>query len=471
MLMNYKKNLVVGKIMIKKQSLILVIVAILCTFSLFAQQRKSYEPWIWPSEPPGDCPFEQSEELVGVALTINYRHYTKNGRTYADTWYPTWAANDTLYSPWTDGACPRLDGTLDFSQSGHVQYQKDMVYNKRSDYKLPLQATTGHAVMIGNDPLNLKIHSLGTFNGDPAPYQGRYPCGSLVHDGIWYYGTYCLAPAGTVNIGGFDYNWPWLGPLVGFRTSTDYGLTWTDTSHTPEKPLFGETGMWGHPVKMGAPHFVDFGKNMEHSPDGKAYLVGMGAEENDSEPRNANLSWITADQIYMCRVTPSIENINDISKYEFFGGHSDKGDPIWTDDFQKIKPLIDWNNNCGCVTMTYNAPLKKYIMTITDGWPTVARMNSYFLESDNITGPWKLVSYLKDFGEQAYFLNFPTKFISDDGKTMWLCYSGNFAPDWNDMKITSNPPGSAYGLVMQEMILLDKNSYKKYKDNPRPIIE
>ena len=75
---------------------------------------------------------------------------------------------------------------------------------------------------------------------------------------------------------------------------------------------------------------------------------------------------------------------------------------------------------------------------------------------------------MKDFGEQAYFLNFPSKFISEDGEKLWLCYSGNFAIGWNDMKIKSNPPGSAYGLVMQEMILLDKKSYKKYVDNPAP---
>ena len=68
------------------------------------------------------------------------------------------------------------------------------------------------------------------------------------------------------------------------------------------------------PVKMGCPHFVDFGRNMEHSPDGKAYLVGMGAEENDPKPRYANLSWITADQVYLARVTPSIENINDVGE-------------------------------------------------------------------------------------------------------------------------------------------------------------
>ena len=434
---------------------------------ILAQEKDSYDPWIWESEPPEDCPFEQSTEIVGVALTENYRHYKlNNGESYGDTWYPTWAANDTLYSPFTDGSCPRLSGSWDRSQSGWIDYDREQVY--KGVWNQPLQATTGQAAMIGDNPLKMQIYSLGTYNGDPAPYQGRYPCGSLVYNGIWYYGTYCLAPDGTAEIGGFDYNWPWLGPLVGFRTSTDYGITWQDTPHTPENSLFNESGMWGYPVKMGAPHFVDFGKNMEHSPDGKAYLVGMGAEVKDKMPRDANLSWISGDQVYMCRVTPSIQNINDMSKYEFFGGHDESGKPVWTSDFEEIKPLIDWNNNCGCVTMTYNAALKKYLLTVTDGWPTVAKMNSYILESDNITGPWKLVSYMKDFGEQAYFLNFPSKFISADGKKLWLCYSGNFANGWNNMEIQSNPPGSAYGLVMQEMVLLDKNSYQKYINNPAP---
>jgi len=107
---------------------------------------------------------------------------------------------------------------------------------------------------------------------------------------------------------------------VGFRVSRDLGKTWQETPHTPAKPLFGESGMWGHPVKIGAPHFVDFGKDMEHSPDGKAYLVAQGAELTDPKPRFANLSWITADQVYLARVRPSPETINDLKAWEFFGG-------------------------------------------------------------------------------------------------------------------------------------------------------
>ncbi len=151
-----------------KCTLLFVFQVSFCMSTLFAQQEKLSEPWIWTSEPPEDCPFERSTEIVGVALTKNYRHYElKSGGSIADTWYPTWAANDTLYSPWTDGRCPRLDGSYDQSQSGHIAYNKEIVYN--SSGKLPLQATTGQAAMVGDNPLDMHIYSLGTYSGDPAP--------------------------------------------------------------------------------------------------------------------------------------------------------------------------------------------------------------------------------------------------------------------------------------------------------------
>ncbi|MGB2861716.1 MAG: discoidin domain-containing protein, partial [Sedimentisphaerales bacterium] len=108
-------------------------------------------------------------------------------------------------------------------------------------------------------------------------------------------------------------------------------------------------------------------------------------------------------------------------------------------------------------------PLKKYLMCITDGWPTVAKMNSYILESDKITGPWKLVTYMKEFGEQGYFLNFPSKFISKDGLTLWLCYSGNFSQGWNNIRFKAKPPGSRYGLVLQQVKLLNPAMLRQYK--------
>jgi hypothetical protein len=107
----------------------------------------------------------------------------------------------------------------------------------------------------------------------------------------------------------------------------------------------------------------------------------------------------------------------------------------------------------GCVNVTYNAPLKKYFMCVTDGGNTVTKYNTYLLESGSITGPWKMVTYLKSFGEVAYFVNIPSKFISTDGKTMWLCYSANWM-DQKNKRYHAIPDGSRYSMCLQEIKLL-----------------
>jgi len=380
---------------------------------------------VWPSTPPADGPFPKSDTLIGIGFTGRHAEYTG-----ADTWYPSWAADGNLYSPWTDG---NVNGLGSFSGGTN--------------------ATTGHATVLGDDPLKLVVTNQGIFASGPRPYEGRYPCGSLVHDGVWYYGTYCLHPSGGVPRDGISYNWPWLGPFVGFRWSTDFGKTWTQTPCAPEKPLFGEHALHGEPVKIGAAHFVDFGKAMEHSPDGKAYLVGHGASDG-AKRRFAYNSWITGDQIYLLRVAPSIANMNDAAKFEFFAGHDGRGEPIWSRDFAQIKPIAEWRDHMGCVTLTYNPPLKKYLMCVTDGGNTVSRYHTYLLESDRITGPWRLVSHLSNFGEQAYFVNVPSKFIGRDGRTLWLCYAGNFSSGWGGITFKSRPPGSRYGMCLQEVRIL-----------------
>jgi hypothetical protein len=333
----------------------------------------------WTSEPPAGMPFAVSSEITGVAFTGRRAHYG-----LADTWYPSWAANGNLYSPWTDG---EVNGIKSFSGND--------------------RATTGYATILGDDPMELKIVDASTLAASPTPYEGRYPAGSLVYRGVWYYGTYCLH-----DTPGKHLNWDVLGPFVGFRYSTDYGKTWHETAHTPAHPLFSEPGHFGGKVKLGAPHVVDFGKDMQYSPDGKAYLVAHGASDPDPQPRDAELSWITGNEIYLARVKPSIHNLDNASKYEFFAGHDGKNKAIWTHDLSRIKPLLKWDHNMGSVTMTYDAPLKRYLLVVTDGGNTISRFNTYILESTEITGPWRLVTYMKNFGEQAYFVNFPSKFIS-----------------------------------------------------------
>ncbi|MCX6620368.1 MAG: hypothetical protein NTY38_04705, partial [Acidobacteria bacterium] len=213
----------------------------------------------WPSEPPPGCPFPQSTALGGIEFTGRAASYGN-----ADTWYPSWAADGHLYSPWTDGT---VNGVR--SNSNGIRQNG--------------QAATGQAKISGDSPLHLTVTEVRLYTNDCRPYGGRYPCGSLVHNGVWYYGTYCLAD--TDGDPSKELNWDILGPFVGFRTSRDSGQTWTDTPHTPAAPLFREPLQLNGPVQIGVPHFVDFGRNMEHSPDGKAYLVAHGAGANDAAPR------------------------------------------------------------------------------------------------------------------------------------------------------------------------------------------
>jgi hypothetical protein len=386
---------------------------------------------VWPSKAPADCPFPQSQDITGIAFTGRHKEYTE-----ADTWYPSWASDGNMYSPYTDG---NVDGNKSFSMSPEWNKGASPETLAKMYPTTPPAATTGQAKIIGDDPLNLKVVSLGFQPALPKPYDGRYPCGSLVYNGIWYYGTYGLDDRKEL-----CGNCCVQGPFVGFRISRDYGKTWTQTKLTPDNNLFREAAKNGTTVKMGAPHFVDFGMNMEHSPDGKAYIIAHGPSH--PEPKHA---WSSGGQIFMARVTPSLENMNDLSKYEFYAGRDDQGQPKWSREYTDIKPLLEWNDHLGTVTATYNPALKKYLMCITHGWPTTKALDTMILESDLLTGPWKLVTYMEKFGEQAYFVNFPSKFISTDGRTAWLCYSDNYT---KDQKV--NLPGGRYGMNLQEVKLL-----------------
>lgn len=413
--------------------------------SIFSQQLRLgfshiIEPFKWADNTPYPCPFSQSEDFKEIVFTNRYANYTN-----ADTWYPTWGEDDILYSPWTDGYI------LTDNPSTYLPFDwKHPKYPCNSLDFMGRKAATAQAKIKGKDPMNLTIENiLPRIEASPAPYGGRYPCGSLMHNGIWYYGTYCLTNNADSDCNGVG--WPGFGPFIGFRISKDKGKTWEETPHTPAHSIFGENPD-NAPVKIGAPHFVDFGKNMEHSPDGYAYLTAHGA----TNPRSCN-NWIQGDQIYLIRVKPTEKNMNNPEAYEFYAGKDKKGNTIWAKDFSKIKPLLEWVDHLGCVTATYNPVLKKYFMCITRGiknfmWKEYYvdnRFDTMILEADKIDGQWKLVKYLDRFGPVAYFVNIPSKFISDDGKTMWLSYSAN----WQDKNMSGNPQGSFYTFSLHEFTI------------------
>ena len=106
----------------------------------------------------------------------------------------------------------------------------------------------------------------------------------------------------------------------------------------PADNLFGETadhGTTSNQVRFPFPHWVDFGQNMEHSPDGKAYVVSHG---NDGTSTGSDEAWTLGNQVFMARVAPTVATIGDGTQWEFYaGGHGAAA--VWVPgDVSKAKP-------------------------------------------------------------------------------------------------------------------------------------
>ena len=74
----------------------------------------------------------------------------------------------------------------------------------------------------------------------------------------------------------------------------------------------------------------------------RPYIVAHGA----TDPEGSH-SWCLGDQIYMARVTPSPETINDRRAWEYFAGHDSEGKAKWTRNWHDVQPILDWPAHMG----------------------------------------------------------------------------------------------------------------------------
>jgi hypothetical protein len=370
---------------------------------------------------PSTCPIPRSTDIQAITITDLHRTYPGA----ADTWYPVWAGTGTGYSPFMDG----------------------MGANGNYAAKIPTRPKLGFAIIAGDDPMKLKVKKATVIEeraDEKAGNLARYGCTVLPYHGVLYYGS---------SYRFLSKNMHYLRPFAGFDISTDGGASWTKRSGD----LFPEAE---YPdIKIGEPHFVDFGPELKNSPDGKAYLVAFGAKAELAAKRPKQTStrdtpedpqWNWGDCVYLARVTPTPATVNDASSYEFFAGNDAAGKPEWTHDFSKIKPVVEWPDHMGQVTMTYVPALKKYIMCVGDGGNYSGHYNTYFLESSAMTGPWRMVTYWGSFGTQAYFADIPSKFlgttVENGSLKAWLVYSANFCGTQ-----IADPPDSSYAMCLRQI--------------------
>jgi hypothetical protein len=219
-------------------------------------------------------------------------------------------------------------------------------------------------------------------------------------------------------------------PAASIAKSIDNGVTWTwDAS----APMFGtpQNAASDKAYKFTTIFFLDYGKNSANAIDGYVYAYGL------------DNNWRFQQAMFLGRVPAS--KIQKRASWEFYTGTDEEGSPVWTSDITEKMPVLtderllypimfgpDCNAEQAVISqggVTYDAPLHRYIFS---SWSCATQE---FYEAPQPWGPWKHFMST-DFGplrltqnRGQYGTSIPSKFISVDGKTLWLqsnvCCDGN----------------------------------------------
>jgi len=323
--------------------------------------------------------------FFATAAEESYSTYQMHGD--GDLWPSCWSSDGNLYGANGDGAA--------FNPFQGYGLRPDMAVSRISGRPPNLTGTT-LATNVGTD-----------YSG---PNYNRKPTGMACVGNAIY-----LAFQNLNDSGANAFN---DAPAASVAKSTDRGRTWTWDTHTP---------MFDHNV-FTTIFFLDYGRNYAHAIDNYVYAYAF------------DNNWRAQQKMYLGRVPRT--SIQNRSTWQFYTGADSSGRPTWSSDIAAKVPVLEddrllyprtFGNFCctnnpvlGQGGVTYDAPLKRYIFT---SW-SFATHEIY--ETPQPWGPWKLF-LSKDFGPLGttgpaplvfnrgqYGTSIPSKFISGDGKTLYV---------------------------------------------------
>lgn len=279
-----------------------------------------------------------------------------------DNWPMTWGDDDILYTAYGDG-------------NGFEPF-------------VPAKLSIGFSRVTGSpaDFQGINFYAKdGEFRGDGK--SGRKAAGLLMVDGV----LYLLAR----NMENAQLAW-----------SRDHGATWTWAD-------------WKFTTSFGCPTFLNFGKNYAGSRDDYVYIYSP----------DAATAYDPADRMVMARVPKA--KITDLAAYEYFVALDVQGGARWTKDIAKRGAVFTHPGNSHRGGITYDAGLKRYLwcqILPYSPHPQGPRFQGGFgiYDAPEPWGPWTTAYYTPMWdtgpGESA---SLPTKWMSADGKTVHLVFSGD----------------------------------------------
>jgi hypothetical protein len=346
---------------------------------------------VTPDDARSRPPYPQSQIVTGMEWNFSTvpSHRKAVG---SDIWPTTWAADGNLYGAWGDGA--GFDGTEQRKTTG--------------------RASLGFARISGTpeveDPGSLVgknvwaqaprfAESQATFGGkvvDLISIEGVL----YAQGGLWTKANCkCADPTIRSDDNPSERSLAW---------STDLGHTW-------------QMAPWSIADDLGTS--LQFGQDYSGAFDpAHVYLYHQGNAKTDPT------------RIYLRRVLKGEITANPatVGHFEYFAGADAARNPRWSkDEADSVPVFVDPNIRSGVFagpsSVIYDAPLRRYLFTAMHGNSTG---QIGFFEGPSPWGPWRTLGYYADWGGfnetagEATGFSMPSKWISSDGKTVWVVFSG-----------------------------------------------
>jgi len=311
---------------------------------------------------------------------------------HGDSWTPAWADDENLYSTADDTLGPK---------------------------DTPINSNLAVYRITGDQPPGIHVEVV-----NPMPQFGKctevkpedgacWKASSLACiDGVLY-----LAASRNryVDQGAFNIQQVWDSSII---KSTDHGKTWSPA------PQLGQAMFPGHTFSN--PCFVQYGQDGRGTKDASDKFVY--AVSNDG-------SWNNGNSMALGRVPRNrIANL-DPHDWEFVHGFEKGQVPIWKPRHDYAIYTLRAPGRAGVGGIHYIAGIDRYITaqwhypTLNEIPQTVAWNHSRFelYEGPAPWGPWTLF-HTQDFKPQGFYNpTIPSKFISADGKKLWIFAAGDFS--------------------------------------------
>ena len=255
---------------------------------------------------------------------------------------------------------------------------------------------------------------------DVDPFMGIKPAGLLDVEGLLYFAV-------EYQNYGWDERFKRQENVRGqIITSWDYGKHW-NLGATPPDFFSG---------RLSSCHFVQYGAGYRDAPDGYVYAYFPVADDGRSY-------WENGDAMILGRVPR--HHIIDRKYWQFYTG-MEQDQPQWSETDAQAKEVFRYPLMCGENHISYNKGIGRYLLgnySFVDDelrprpnhqgtWPDSAYRSQLTLyESKSLFGPWKLFYRDDNWGTYGgYQPSFPTKWMYDGGKTMFMVSSGTY-DDYN----------------------------------------